>query len=247
MKKILFIDDEKDMFPLVQKIFPKDKYRIVCAGDGAEGMLKARNEDFDLIITDFRMPKMDGFKFFQQLRDSEELKKKQITPLLFVSAFADEIRSKKSEWPQCDFLNKPYQIYELTQKSQRLLGEISNAQSTVKADAKFLLTEGEMLFDEGDLGKEIFYLLSGRLSTFKKTTSGEIKMVGYIYPGELVGEMAVIDDSPRVFKVVAEETSELITIPNEKLHALIDGQPKWIKLMLENLSSRLRSTLKKVS
>jgi DNA-binding response OmpR family regulator len=247
MKKILFIDDEKDMFPLVLKIFPKEKYRIVCAADGAEGMFKARNEDFDLIITDFRMPKVDGFKFFQQLRDNEELRKKDVTPVLFVSAWADEVRAKRTNWHQCDFLNKPYQVYELTQKSQKLLGEITETQSPRKSESKILLAQGEMLFDEGDTGKEVFYLSSGKLASYKKTASREFKLVGYIYPGELVGEMAAIDDSPRACKIVAEEASELISIPSEKLLTLIHGQPKWIRLMIENLSTRLRETLKKVS
>lgn len=249
MKRILFIDDEKDMFPVVTKLFPKDSYRVVCASDGAEGMMKCRNEEFDLIITDFRMPKVDGFKFFQQIRDIEEIKKRDQTPILFVSAWADEIKAKKRDWPKCDFLTKPFQMYELTQKAQKLLGEQVSAAShgETKPEGRILLTAGQTLFDEGDSGLTMYYVLSGELTTYKKTSQGELKMVGKIYPGELIGEMGVIDGSARAMKVVAEESCELISIPAEKITGLIEAQPKWIKLMLENLVKRLRSSLKQIA
>jgi CheY-like chemotaxis protein len=65
MKKKLFVNDEKELHPLIQSYFPKESYRTICALDGLEGIQKCRNEDFDLIILDYKMPKMDGLKFYQ--------------------------------------------------------------------------------------------------------------------------------------------------------------------------------------
>lgn len=75
MKKILLIDGEREFHPSIVSLFPKDQFRVISAFDGADGLQKCRNEDFDLIISDYRMPKMDGVKFFQQLRDGQEIKK----------------------------------------------------------------------------------------------------------------------------------------------------------------------------
>lgn len=245
MKRILFIDDEKELFPIIQKIFSKDLYRLVCASDGQEGLLKFRNEEFDLIISDYRMPKVDGLKFYTQIRELELTRKTDPTPILFVSAFADEVRSKRRNWVSCDFLNKPYQVYELMNKVSKLLGEGSN-DSEIRHERKVFLDKGEVLFDEGDLSREMYFVVSGSLGAYKKSGHGENIQVGTVVAGELVGEMALIDEAPRVVKLVALEVTELITIPPEKILSQLEAQPKWIKLMLETLSKRLRDTLKQV-
>src|SRR5690606_3660919 len=116
MKKILFVDDEKELHPLIQSYFPKESYRTICAFDGLEGMQKCRNEDFDLIILDYKMPKMDGLKFYQQLRDIQEAKKVEHTPIIFVSGSIEELKSKQSKWFRCEFLDKPFEKDDLFKK-----------------------------------------------------------------------------------------------------------------------------------
>lgn len=244
MKRILFIDDERELFPVMSKIFSKESYRVVCAADGLEGLQKYRNEEFDLIISDYRMPKVDGVRFYQQIRDMENSRKQTATPILFVSAWSDEIQAKKRQWDSCDFLNKPYQVYELVQKASKLLGTQSETES--KPESKIFLEPGQVLFDEGDLSKEMYYIVSGSLGAFKKNAQGEEIRVGIVGTGELVGEMSLIDDLPRAAKLVALEMTELVTIPPDRILTLLQDQPKWIRLMLETLSKRLRETLKQV-
>ncbi len=245
MKRILFIDDEKELFPVISKIFSKESYRLVFASDGQEGLLKYRNEEFDLVISDYRMPKVDGFRFYQEIRELEASRKQNTTPILFVSAWSDEIKSKKRQWESCEFLNKPYQVYELMQKASKLLGNQSEAET--KLESKIFLDAGQMLFDEGEMSKEVYYVVSGALAAYKKNAQGEDVHVGNINAGELVGEMALIDDSPRATKLVATEVTELVPIPADKILSLLQSQPKWIRLMLENLSKRLRDTLKQIT
>jgi CheY-like chemotaxis protein len=247
VKKILFIDDEKDLHPVVVKIFPKDQYRVVCAADGLEGLMKCRNEDFDLVISDYRMPKMDGLKFYNKMREVEETKNGLKTPIIFVSGFADEMKAKKMSWERCDFLNKPFQAFEIHQKVNRLLGEdASKEKQNGKPEGKIMLVPGDILFEDGERIDQMYYVVTGKLSALKTNSRGEVKCVGKIFAGELLGELSVLDDNYQAMTIIADEACELIVIPASKISGIVEGQPKWIKLMLENMAKRLKQTLKQI-
>jgi len=57
----------------------------------------------------------------------------------------------------------------------------------------------------------------------------------------------VLNNDCRSLTVTAIEKTEVIPIPSDKVMAIVEGQPKWIKLMIENLSRRLRDSIKQIS
>jgi DNA-binding response OmpR family regulator len=59
-KKILLIDDEKELCSLLREFFTEEGYAVECAHDGVEGILKIQSFSPDVIILDHRMPVMDG-------------------------------------------------------------------------------------------------------------------------------------------------------------------------------------------
>jgi CheY-like chemotaxis protein len=238
MKKILFIDDEKDLHPIVVSYFPKEEFRVICASDGLEGLQKCRNEEFDFVILDYKMPKLDGVRFYQQLRDLQERNKTEMTPVIFVSGFIEEIKEKNHKFEKCEFLNKPFTKEELFQKMDK---------TTVKVENKIVLNPGDVLFNQGDDADCMYYLVKGLLDSSRKTDQGTLHKIGQIKQGELVGEVAVLNKEKRLLTITAVERSELIAIPSEKVMSIVNGQPKWIKLMIENLSKRLRDTVKQIS
>jgi len=71
-KKILLIDDEKDIVDIEKAILENEGYQVVAAYDGEEGVSKAFSEKPDLIILDIMMPKLDGFGVAQKLKESKE-------------------------------------------------------------------------------------------------------------------------------------------------------------------------------
>jgi CheY-like chemotaxis protein len=245
VKKILFVDDEVDLFSVVQKLFPKELYRVVCAQDGSDGLFKCRNEEFDLIICDYKMPKVDGVKFFQLIRENQAAKNLPQTPFLFISAFADEIRSKYPEWERCDFLTKPFQSNELTQKALRLLGDETKAPGE-KSEGKRLLGSGEVLLEEEARSGNVFYISHGIIAAYKKSVSGQEILITRFVAGELVGEISAIDGLSSAYKLVAEGPVELMSIPYDKIQSIVSAQPKWITMMLSSLSKQLRETLKQI-
>jgi DNA-binding NtrC family response regulator len=62
MPRILIIDDEKSIRSTLREILEYEKYEITEASDGAEGFLLIKKEDFDLVMCDIKMPKMDGME-----------------------------------------------------------------------------------------------------------------------------------------------------------------------------------------
>ena len=60
MPRILIIDDERSIRSTLREILEYEKYEIVEAQDGAEGFQLIKKEDFDLVMCDIKMPKMDG-------------------------------------------------------------------------------------------------------------------------------------------------------------------------------------------
>lgn len=238
MKKVLLVDDEKELHPVVQSFFPKEDYRVLCASDGLEGIQKCRNEDFDLVILDYRIPKLDGVKFFQQLRDMQEGRKVDPTPVIFISGDIDEVKQKIPKSEKVDFVSKPFTKEDIFSKINR---------PAVKASNKFTLNPGEKLFSEGDAADCMYYVVNGLLETSKQRLDGSMHIIGKVGGGELIGEMAVLNHDNRSLTAIAIERTEVIPIPSEKVMAIVEGQPKWIKLMIENLSKRLRDSIKQIS
>ncbi len=72
-EKILLIDDETDFIQLLALDIKKKGYQVVTAGNGEEGLEKARSEKPDVIIFDIKMPKMDGYTFVRYIRKDPDL------------------------------------------------------------------------------------------------------------------------------------------------------------------------------
>jgi len=68
-KKLLFVDDEDDLCKIVKlNLERRDEYEVTTASSGQEGLEKARATEFDLVITDLRMPGLDGEALLRALK-----------------------------------------------------------------------------------------------------------------------------------------------------------------------------------
>jgi DNA-binding NtrC family response regulator len=70
-RMILIVDDEERVLFVLQNTLKKleNNFEVVTASTAAEGLRKARDEEFDLVITDLIMPDMDGIEFTEKIRD----------------------------------------------------------------------------------------------------------------------------------------------------------------------------------
>jgi CRP-like cAMP-binding protein len=99
---------------------------------------------------------------------------------------------------------------------------------------------GDVIFREGDPGSEMFIIQSGKVEITKILKSGEEKSLVILGPGDFFGEMAVIDKEPRSANAIAKEVSRLIVLDEEVFEMHMQTNPKIVKKILKNLTSRLR-------
>ncbi|MES2115687.1 MAG: response regulator, partial [Pseudomonadota bacterium] len=65
---VLFVDDEPNILSALRRLFRPRGYRVLTAESGAEGLEVLEREPVDLVISDMRMPEMDGARFLAQVR-----------------------------------------------------------------------------------------------------------------------------------------------------------------------------------
>ncbi|MBI3995457.1 MAG: response regulator [Nitrospirae bacterium] len=66
--RILVVDDEEVLRNLYQEVLSSEGYEVLCAASGEEGLKKLQSDRFDLVVTDYRMPGMDGMEFLQRVK-----------------------------------------------------------------------------------------------------------------------------------------------------------------------------------
>ncbi|MCU0651882.1 MAG: response regulator [Candidatus Omnitrophica bacterium] len=120
-KRILLVDDEKDLVEMVKMRLEASGYEIIPAYDGQEGLEKARKEIPDLIILDIMLPKMDGYKVCRLLKFDEKYKK---IPIIMFSARAQESDQSTGKEVGADgYIVKPFEPVALVNKIQEFLGK----------------------------------------------------------------------------------------------------------------------------
>ena len=97
------------------------------------------------------------------------------------------------------------------------------------------LAPGDVLFRAGDAGKDMYVLIEGAL----EVQVGD-KVVESAIPGAMVGEMALIDDSPRTATVVATAPSKLVPINLRRFHFLVQQNPFFASHVMKVMVERLR-------
>lgn len=117
-KKILVIEDQKDLLKLLESRLKSAGYSITTALDGQEGMEKVSTAKPDLIITDLAMPGMPGSSIVRILKGSDEYKH---IPIIMLSAFVNENMGESVEVPADCYMRKPYNAESLLTKIQELL------------------------------------------------------------------------------------------------------------------------------
>ena len=97
------------------------------------------------------------------------------------------------------------------------------------------IAPGASLFREGEKGEKMYVLLEGEMEIL--LGDFVLETVG---PGALIGEMALIDDSPRTASVVAKTPCRLAEIDRRRFHFLVQQTPHFATHVMKTLADRLR-------
>ena len=131
MSKILIIEDEAAIRRVLGKILSEesDTYKVEEAEDGLQGLEKIKNDDYDLVLCDIKMPKMDGVEVLEAVK-----KIKPEIPFVMISGHGDiETAINTMRLGAFDYISKPPDL-------NRLLNTVRNA-----LDRKVLVVENKML------------------------------------------------------------------------------------------------------
>ncbi|GKX28365.1 DNA-binding response regulator [Vallitalea longa] len=175
--RILLIEDETDLLETLAKGLRIKGFSIDCAEDGESGLSKAIDEQYDLIVLDLNLPRLDGFEFLTEL-----MKEKPNSKVLILSA-NNELSSKLKGFNlgANDYMTKPFHFEELEVRIRMLLHREFVQKSNI-------LRYNELRFDT-----------FARKVTFNKTdiqfTAKELALLEYflLNQGKLISQQELIE------------------------------------------------------
>ena len=105
----------------------------------------------------------------------------------------------------------------------------------LNAQERLKLAEGEVLFSAGDVGDQMFGVVTGQVELRR----GE-QVLAVVKPGETFGEMAIVDEAPRALSAVATEPSEIAVITRRTFLFLVHETPMFAIQVMQSMASRIR-------
>ncbi len=118
--------------------------------------------------------------------------------------------------------------------TKRELGELATI--TTESDRK----PGQYLTYEGREGGLMFVIIDGQAEVLSGTGGHKERVIGKLGPGEVVGELSLIDGKGRSASVRAVTAVRLLEMTSEDFRALVDSSPKFVRNLLRALSIRVR-------
>jgi DNA-binding NtrC family response regulator len=116
---ILVVDDEESLRTVLSSELINEGYEVRTAADGDDAIVEMGNVDFDLVLLDIKMPRMNGFEVLKHIKENHPRSK-----VVMLTGFADlknAIESKKLGAD--DFVSKPYDLVDLLTTIERVLHE----------------------------------------------------------------------------------------------------------------------------
>ena len=120
MNKILVVEDDLDIQELLQNFLQESGYDITVANDGLEAINLFSDDDFDLILLDILLPKIDGFSVCEFIR-----KKSQIPIIILTALNGEKEQIKGLDLQVDDYITKPFSMPVLVRKIAAVLRRAS--------------------------------------------------------------------------------------------------------------------------
>ena len=115
-KRVLVVDDEKLIVKGIRFSLMQDGMEVDCAYDGEEALELAKNNEYDLLLLDVMLPKMDGFAVCQQIRDFSDV------PIVMLTAKGDDMdKILGLEYGADDYITKPFNILEVKARIKAIM------------------------------------------------------------------------------------------------------------------------------
>ena len=190
--KILVVEDEKDLNRVITKHLKKNNYSVDSCFDGEEALDYISHGEYDLIITDIMMPKIDGYGFIKQLRND-----KNSTPVIMLTAkdsLDDKILGLDSGAD--DYIVKPFEFDELLARIRVLMRRnYGFATNIIQVDDVVLDISKKQVFRNGQniglTGKE--YEVLEYLMKNKESILSRDQILNHVWDYDYDGASNIVD------------------------------------------------------
>lgn len=269
MKKILIIEDDRVMRENTAEMLELANYEVVVAENGKFGVELAKSAKPDLILCDVMMPELDGYGVLYLL--SKDAQTAGI-PFIFLTAKTERTDIRHGmELGADDYLTKPFEEQELlnavnsrlrrtdafrknhSNDLQGLSAFIDDARAlkefeNLSKDRKLRkYQKRETIFFEGDSPLSLYYVVSGKVKTFKINEDGKEYTIGLHGQGEFLGYVALLNETSYEASASALEDCEVCVIPKEDFVSLVhrnhDVSMRFIKMLSNNLVEKEQQLL----
>ena len=138
-KKILVVDDEKLIVKGIRFSLEQDDMEVDCAYDGEEALEYAKKCEYDLVLLDVMLPKMDGFQVCQQIREFSDM------PVVMLTAKSEDMdKILGLEYGADDYITKPFNILEVKARIKAIMRRTAKKEDT---RANTVIVKGNMKID----------------------------------------------------------------------------------------------------
>lgn len=197
--KILVVDDEKLIVKGLAFSLEQDGNTVDCAFDGEEAVNKVRENDFDIILLDLMLPKMDGYEVCREIR------RFSYVPIIMLTAKGeDEDKIMGLDVGADDYLTKPFNIMEVKARINAIMRRVTfNSKGSGISDSKQEINRGSIRLDinnrrcfienrEFNLTSKEFEVLALLLDNPGEIFSRE-KLLKLVWGSEYPGDARTVD------------------------------------------------------
>jgi DNA-binding response OmpR family regulator len=142
-KKILIIEDNRDLAHLLESHLRDLAFQVDLSFDGTAGLARADSDNYDLVILDLMLPGLDGIEICQRLR-----RKSSYVPILMLTAKSSEMdRVVGLEVGADDYVTKPFSIRELLARVKAIFRRVDELTDGAKEELPDVIRTGELVID----------------------------------------------------------------------------------------------------
>jgi CRP/FNR family cyclic AMP-dependent transcriptional regulator len=262
MKKILVIEDDEQIRENVAEILALSGYEAITAENGKKGIEKSLSQSPDLILCDITMPDLDGYGTLAILNKHPQTAG---IPFIYLTAKAEKEDFRKGmSLGADDYIIKPFDdvtllsTIEARLRKNELLKKASDAQNgsldhfineARALEALSHLPENcetrqyrkkDILFQEGDHLRWLFYIEKGKIKMFKTAEDGREFIMSISGPGEFVGYLTLLQDTRCTENAAVLEDVTVKLIPKTDFLSLVfsnrDVATLFIKMLAGHVS-----------
>lgn len=122
-KNVLVIDDDEMILKTLKRLLTKEGYKITIAPNGAKAFNEITQHDFDLIISDIKMPEMDGVEVLKKIREHLASNNLKLIPEIIITGYAKEkIYQDALALKAAAYIDKPFDMKPLLEAIVNLIG-----------------------------------------------------------------------------------------------------------------------------